>query len=31
MGIQNIALRCTSWDQMGHLRRVVDEVLPHFA
>jgi hypothetical protein len=31
MGIQNVALRCTSWDQMGHLRRVVDEVLPHFA
>jgi len=31
IGVQTMALRCTSWDQMGHLRRVVDEVLPHFA
>ena len=31
MGMQAVALRCTSWDQMGQLRRVTDEVLPHFA
>jgi alkanesulfonate monooxygenase SsuD/methylene tetrahydromethanopterin reductase-like flavin-dependent oxidoreductase (luciferase family) len=31
MGVQAVALRCTSWDQMGQLRRVIDEVLPHFA
>jgi len=29
MGINTIGLRCTSWDQMGQLRRVIDEVLPY--
>lgn len=29
MGIQTIGLRCTSWDQMGQLRRVIEDVLPH--
>jgi len=28
MGFHSVALRCTSWDQTGQLRRVVDEVLP---
>jgi hypothetical protein len=26
-----VTLRCTSWDQMGQLKRVIDEVLPAFA
>jgi alkanesulfonate monooxygenase SsuD/methylene tetrahydromethanopterin reductase-like flavin-dependent oxidoreductase (luciferase family) len=30
MGFHSVALRCTSWDQKGQLRRVIDEVLPHF-
>ncbi len=31
MGIDAVALRCTSWSQMGQLRRVIEDVLPHFA
>ena len=30
MGFDEVTLRCTSWDQPGQLRRVIDEVLPHF-
>lgn len=30
MGFHSVALRCTSWDQQGQLRRVIDEVLPRF-
>ncbi|HLN14743.1 MAG TPA: LLM class flavin-dependent oxidoreductase [bacterium] len=30
MGIDSIGLRCTSWDQLGQLRRVMHEVLPKF-
>ena len=30
MGFDEVTLRCTSWDQLGQLRRVMDEVLPHF-
>jgi alkanesulfonate monooxygenase SsuD/methylene tetrahydromethanopterin reductase-like flavin-dependent oxidoreductase (luciferase family) len=30
MGFDEVTLRCTSWDQMGQLRRVIDEVLPAF-
>ncbi|MGQ0568981.1 MAG: LLM class flavin-dependent oxidoreductase [Armatimonadota bacterium] len=29
IGFDSIGLRCTSWNQMGQLQRVVDEVLPH--
>ncbi|HKV43935.1 MAG TPA: LLM class flavin-dependent oxidoreductase [bacterium] len=29
MGMGSIGLRCTSWDQRGQLRRVIEEVLPH--
>ncbi len=29
MGIHTVGLRCTSWDQMGQLRRVIEEVLPY--
>ena len=29
MGFDEVTLRCTSWDQLGQLRRVMDEVLPH--
>ena len=29
MGINTIGLRCTGWDQMGQLRRVIEEVLPY--
>jgi alkanesulfonate monooxygenase SsuD/methylene tetrahydromethanopterin reductase-like flavin-dependent oxidoreductase (luciferase family) len=29
MGIDTIGLRCTGWDQMGQLRRVIEEVLPY--
>jgi alkanesulfonate monooxygenase SsuD/methylene tetrahydromethanopterin reductase-like flavin-dependent oxidoreductase (luciferase family) len=28
MGMGAVGLRCTSWDQLGQLRRVIDEVLP---
>ncbi len=28
MGIDEVTLRCTSWDQMGQLRLVIEEVLP---
>lgn len=28
MGIHTVGLRCTAWDQMGQLRRVMEEVLP---
>jgi alkanesulfonate monooxygenase SsuD/methylene tetrahydromethanopterin reductase-like flavin-dependent oxidoreductase (luciferase family) len=31
MGFDEVTLRCTSWDQMGQLKRVIDEVLPAFA
>ena len=27
-GMGTITLRCTSWDQIGQLRRCVEEVLP---
>jgi alkanesulfonate monooxygenase SsuD/methylene tetrahydromethanopterin reductase-like flavin-dependent oxidoreductase (luciferase family) len=30
MGFHSVALRCTSWNQQGQLRRVIAEVLPHF-
>jgi len=30
MGIDEVALRITGWDQQGQLRRVIEEVLPHF-
>lgn len=30
MGFHTVTLRCTSWDQNGQMRRVIDEVLPHF-
>ncbi len=29
MGIQTVGLRCTGWDQLGQLRRVIEEVLPY--
>jgi alkanesulfonate monooxygenase SsuD/methylene tetrahydromethanopterin reductase-like flavin-dependent oxidoreductase (luciferase family) len=29
IGMGSIGLRCTSWDQRGQLRRVIEEVLPH--
>jgi alkanesulfonate monooxygenase SsuD/methylene tetrahydromethanopterin reductase-like flavin-dependent oxidoreductase (luciferase family) len=29
MGVHTIGLRCTGWDQMGQLRRVIEEVLPY--
>jgi alkanesulfonate monooxygenase SsuD/methylene tetrahydromethanopterin reductase-like flavin-dependent oxidoreductase (luciferase family) len=28
MGIDEVTLRCTSWDQMGQLSRVIEDVLP---
>jgi len=31
MGVHTIGLRCTAWDQIGQLRRVIDEVLPGVA
>lgn len=31
LGIDAVALRCTSWNQMGQLRRVIEDVLPNFA
>ena len=31
MGFSEVTLRCTSWDQLGQLKRVIDEVLPAFA
>jgi len=31
MGFEEVTLRCTSWDQRGQLRRVIDEVLPLLA
>lgn len=31
MGIDSIGLRCTSWDQLGQLHRVINEVLPKFS
>jgi alkanesulfonate monooxygenase SsuD/methylene tetrahydromethanopterin reductase-like flavin-dependent oxidoreductase (luciferase family) len=30
MGFHAVTLCCTSWDQMGQLKRVIDEVLPAF-
>lgn len=30
MGFDEVTVRVTSWDQLGQLRRVIDEVLPHF-
>ena len=30
IGIDEVTLRMTSWDQFGQLRRVMDEVLPAF-
>jgi len=30
MGMGSVGLRCTSWDQLGQLRRVINEVLPAF-
>ena len=30
-GVGHMALRLTSWDQRGQLRRFLDEVAPHFA
>lgn len=29
-GFDEVTLRCTSWDQLGQLERVIAEVLPHF-
>lgn len=29
MGIDEVTLRVTGWDQMGQLQRVIDEVIPH--
>ena len=29
MGINTIGLRCTGWDQMRQLRRVIEEILPY--
>lgn len=29
-GFDEVTLRCTSWDQLGQLKRVIEEVLPHF-
>jgi alkanesulfonate monooxygenase SsuD/methylene tetrahydromethanopterin reductase-like flavin-dependent oxidoreductase (luciferase family) len=31
VGVGHMALRLTSWDQKGQLRRFLDEVAPHFA
>jgi hypothetical protein len=31
MGFSEVTLRITSWDQMPQLKRVIEEVLPHFA
>ena len=30
LGIDEVTVRVTSWDQLGQLRRVMDEVLPAF-
>jgi alkanesulfonate monooxygenase SsuD/methylene tetrahydromethanopterin reductase-like flavin-dependent oxidoreductase (luciferase family) len=30
LGFDEVTLRCTSWDQRGQLKRVIEEVLPHF-
>ncbi len=30
MGFHEVTLRCTSWDQIGQLKRVIAEVLPAF-
>jgi alkanesulfonate monooxygenase SsuD/methylene tetrahydromethanopterin reductase-like flavin-dependent oxidoreductase (luciferase family) len=29
-GFDEVTLRCTSWDQRGQLKQVLEEVLPHF-
>lgn len=31
LGFDEVTVRITAWDQMGQLRRVINEVLPHFA
>jgi hypothetical protein len=31
MGFSEVTLRITSWDQIPQLKRVIEEVLPHFA
>jgi alkanesulfonate monooxygenase SsuD/methylene tetrahydromethanopterin reductase-like flavin-dependent oxidoreductase (luciferase family) len=31
MGFDEVTVRITAWNQMGQLRRVINEVLPHFA
>lgn len=31
MGIDEVTLRCTSWDQKGQLERLIDDVLPRLA
>jgi alkanesulfonate monooxygenase SsuD/methylene tetrahydromethanopterin reductase-like flavin-dependent oxidoreductase (luciferase family) len=31
LGFDEVTVRITSWDQQAQLRRVIDEVLPHFA
>jgi alkanesulfonate monooxygenase SsuD/methylene tetrahydromethanopterin reductase-like flavin-dependent oxidoreductase (luciferase family) len=30
MGFDEVTLRCTRWNQLGQLKRVIEEVLPHF-
>jgi alkanesulfonate monooxygenase SsuD/methylene tetrahydromethanopterin reductase-like flavin-dependent oxidoreductase (luciferase family) len=30
MGFDEVTLRCTSWNQLGQLKRVIEEVLPRF-
>jgi alkanesulfonate monooxygenase SsuD/methylene tetrahydromethanopterin reductase-like flavin-dependent oxidoreductase (luciferase family) len=30
IGFDEVTLRITAWDQLGQLKRVMDEVLPHF-
>jgi hypothetical protein len=31
MGIDEVTVRITAWDQRGQLKRVIDEVLPRLA
>jgi len=31
MGIDEVTLRCTAWDQFGQLKRVINEVLPRLS
>ena len=30
LGFEEVALRITAWDQRGQLKRLIEEVVPHF-